>query len=479
MPIVCLQCDDAPTATVVGEPCPRCGAALVDVKLDDDLIGTVIDGRFEVTGLLGRGGMGSVYRAIQRSIGRAVAVKLMDQRVHDAAAAKRFFREAKLASQLAHPNTVMVIDFGQNTDGRLYLVMELVAGRTLHDALAADGAFAPTRLVRVGTQLCDALEAAHALGIIHRDLKPENVVLGDRDQVKVLDFGLARAIDDPTMRATATGVYAGTPRYMSPEIATGAEPSPSQDIYALGVILAELATNRTLFSAPTIEALFTKKLFPGDELDGIEPALRAVIELMVSPSPAQRPTAAEVRAQLGGLSLWPQVEPQVEPQARLGSIGLDVTETGPVQAPPSAAFRAPEVGATFELEPEWQRDKANPTGHVNAGQPRRSSTGRSLALAFGVLAVVGGAGVWWWRSHRAPAPVAAEVMPATPNTVKIHITATPAVDVTVDGKRAGKTPFTIDHVRTTRPLVIGTSDRRAAIVEVIPDRDRDVDVSPR
>ncbi len=463
MPIVCLQCDETPPGVVAGAPCPACGAAVVDVKRDDDLIGTVIDGRFEITGLLGRGGMGAVYRAVQRSIGREVALKLMEQRTQDTAAAKRFFREAKLASKLAHPNTVAVIEFGQDHDGSFYLVMELVAGRTLHETLAADGAFAMPRIVRIGTQLCDALEAAHALGIVHRDLKPDNIIIGERDRVTVLDFGLALMVDDPGMRATAAGVYAGTPRYMAPEIAIGAEPTASQDIYALGVILAELATNRQLFSAPTIESLFVMKQTPDGELGGLPIELRALVERMVSPDVADRPTAAEVRARLT------KTPPAFE---------LDRTASAPVIAPPpppSAAFRPPEiVGAGLELEAGWKRDKQNPPGHINQGQPKKSS-GALTGVVILLLVAGGGVGVWWWQTHKAKPPPVAEVLPPAKNTVAIHIIASPPIEVTLDGKRAGKTPFTIDHARTTQPIVIGNGTR---FVEVVPDRDREVDVSP-
>ena len=300
--VVCPSCDsEPPSDAAAGAACKACGTPLVSMRDADDLVGTIVDGRFEILATLGKGGMGVVYRAKQRSIGREVALKLIDRRFDDdVVAVKRFLREAKLASQLAHPNTVGVIEFGQSEDGRLYLAMELVRGKTLH-AIVKDGALPLARVIRIGVQLCDALEAAHALGIVHRDLKLENVILldgpPDRDLVKVLDFGLARSLVDVDSRATASGLVSGTPRYLAPEVAlSGAEVAPDQDMYALGVLLGELATGGQLWEAPTIEALFTLKMHGTPKLDAMDPSLRALVEKLLDPEPATRPTAPQTRA---------------------------------------------------------------------------------------------------------------------------------------------------------------------------------------
>ncbi len=132
------------------------------MRRKDDLIGHIVDDRFEVVAAIGAGGMGRVYRATQRSIGREVALKVIDRAAeHDVATVKRFFREAQLASQLSHPNTVSIIEFGQHGDGRLYLAMELVRGQTLHE-LVKSGPLPPARVARIGVQLCDALEVCWA-----------------------------------------------------------------------------------------------------------------------------------------------------------------------------------------------------------------------------------------------------------------------------------------------------------------------------
>jgi len=233
--------------------------------LPDELIGQVIDGRFEIRAKLGQGGMGAVYRAHQKSVDREVAIKLIHRAFSsDPMAAHRFEREARLASKLSQPNTVSVLDFGTTPDGRLFLAMELIRGRTLHKILVANGPFSIEKVVRVGTQICDALEAAHGLGIVHRDLKLENVIVLDeppgRDLVKVLDFGLAKYEGD--VRGTAAGIAVGTPRYMAPETSTTGVAVAASDLYAVGVIIAELACGHSPWQGNSVGELLSYKLAP-------------------------------------------------------------------------------------------------------------------------------------------------------------------------------------------------------------------------
>ncbi len=307
---MCSSCDATPGSdAVAGGACRECGERLIRVDTGDDLVGTTIDGRFEVLAPLGHGGMGVVYRAKQLSIGREVALKVLDRRIEkDVDAVKRFFREAKLSSKLAHPNTVPIIDFGQNADGRLYLAMELIKGHTLFDEINKHGALSIPRLVDIGVQLCDALEAAHELTIVHRDLKLENTMLeaasaGKRDHVRILDFGLARSLADPSTAMTATGLVSGTPRYMAPEVAIDtAPPAPSQDMYSLGVMLAELSIGRALWNAPTLEKLFMDKLEPEQALTGVPELVRPLVASLIAKDPAARPDAARTRAALRELA---------------------------------------------------------------------------------------------------------------------------------------------------------------------------------
>jgi len=210
-----------------GERCPTDNTRLVRIsRRGDQMIGRELDGRYTVIELIGQGAMGSVYRGTQHSVGREVAIKAVNASLmNESTLIKRFLREAKLASRLVHPNAVAALDFGQTDDGMFYLVMELVSGRTLDKLLAAERALTPPRVVRIGAQICDALEGAHALEIVHRDLKPANVMImaTGRDLVKVLDFGLAKslALDASTATMTNAGALIGTPAYMPPELVTG------------------------------------------------------------------------------------------------------------------------------------------------------------------------------------------------------------------------------------------------------------------
>ena len=281
--------------------CPTDGTRLVRIADVDPLIGRTIDGRFVVRERLGQGGMGVVYRAWQASIGRDVAVKVIRPRPgHDGASAKRFLREAKLASQLSQPSTVSVFDFGQTDDGTLYLVMELVRGRTLADELRALGRLPPARAVRIGVQLCDALEAAHRLGIIHRDLKPANVMILDdppgRDLVKVLDFGLAKAIDTDESTVTQSGRLVGTPSHLSPEVALGAGATASSDLYAVGVLLFEMLDGRLPFESDSVNLMVAMHAYQAAPALGphVPRGLARAVARTLSKEPAARPASASV-----------------------------------------------------------------------------------------------------------------------------------------------------------------------------------------
>lgn len=289
--------------------CATCGSKLVEIRAEvDTLVGTVVDGRFEIRAKLGQGGMGTVYRAWQKSVGREIAVKLMDRSFsRDAMAVRRFLREARLASQLSQPNTVSVFDFGQVEDGRLFIAMELIRGRTLHELVQSHGAFSIERTVRIGVQICDALEAAHTIGIVHRDLKLENVIVLDhppgRDLLKVLDFGLAKNFHEPGSRATESGIVVGTPRYMAPEASTTGVTGPASDMYGLGVILGELATGLPLWQGETLPELISQKLSPKPIIARIPAPLRGVLEMLLDPHPERRPTAEQARVLLSGVTV--------------------------------------------------------------------------------------------------------------------------------------------------------------------------------
>ncbi|HXD33810.1 MAG TPA: serine/threonine-protein kinase [Pyrinomonadaceae bacterium] len=227
----------------------------------DPLLGRTLDEKYLLEEKLGIGGMGTVYRARHLLIDRAVAVKVLNQRfVEDEAAKARFRREAKAAGRLQHTNAVGVTDFGETSDGYVYLVMELLEGKTLQSLLARNGPLDLAHAVSIVLQVSSAVAAAHEAGVIHRDLKPANIFIVHRSDVpsvvKVLDFGIAKLAadsvdDEDRMTLTQVGVMIGTPRYMSPEQCNGDPLTPAADVYSLGVILYEMLTGTVPFSGMT------------------------------------------------------------------------------------------------------------------------------------------------------------------------------------------------------------------------------------
>src|SRR5215213_7246929 len=256
--------------------CPEDGAALqadatvaIEGPADDPLVGMTLDEKYRLDSRIGAGGMGTVYRATHLLIDRPVAVKVLNPRyVEDEAAQTRFRREARAAGRLQHANAVTVTDFGSTQDGLVYIVMELLEGKTLREVLAHDAPLDVARAVSVMLQISAAVEAAHHAGIIHRDLKPANIFIVQRKDappfIKVLDFGIAKLAaealedDDDPQTLTQVGAMIGTPRYMSPEQCEGAHLTPAADVYSLGIILYEMLTGTTPFNGTTPIAIAIK-----------------------------------------------------------------------------------------------------------------------------------------------------------------------------------------------------------------------------
>lgn len=228
---------------------------LVDARPTDDLIGRVIDGKYVIEALIGAGGMGKVYRGRNTRTDSPVAIKtLLPDLLVDDTLTKRFEVEAKAASNLRHPNTIRIFDFGRDGDV-LFMVMELLDGQSLEQLLNRERPLPPARVLHVVREVCKSLEEAHRTGLIHRDIKPDNIFLnrvGDSDDhVKVLDFGVAKLKNKQYGEATLTqaGMIFGTPRYMSPEQARAFELDGRSDIYALGIIMYEALTGVPPFVA--------------------------------------------------------------------------------------------------------------------------------------------------------------------------------------------------------------------------------------
>jgi len=211
----------------------------------DRLVGRLVDGRYDVRERVARGGMATVYRALDTRLGRVVALKVMHRHLaDDEAFASRFVREARAVARLNNPGVVAVFDQGED-DGSVYLAMELVPGRTLRDVVRDEAPLPALRAVGLVERVAGALAAAHSAGIVHRDVKPENVLLGDDGAVKVADFGLARALQSGAGHSTATatgGLLIGTVAYLAPELVVGEGADPRSDVYACGIVLYELLT---------------------------------------------------------------------------------------------------------------------------------------------------------------------------------------------------------------------------------------------
>jgi serine/threonine-protein kinase len=211
--------------------------------------GDVIAGKYRLEELIGQGGFGVVFRAVQLNLERQVAIKMMlPQALARGDGLARFLREADLARKLEHPNTVRLYDCGEAEGGVPYIALELLRGRPVDVAIRDDGPFEVGRAARIGVQALKSLMEAHALGIVHRDIKPSNLFLcefsGERDYVKLLDFGIAKVEGSA---ATLGGTMLGTPAYMSPEQVSGERVTPASDLYALGLVLAELIAGRAVF----------------------------------------------------------------------------------------------------------------------------------------------------------------------------------------------------------------------------------------
>ena len=268
------------------------------LRYQDPLIGQVLDGRYRIEKLLGEGGMGIVYKGVHTTLGKPLAIKVLRPEVSkNEEILMRFRQEAQSASQIGNPHIIDISDFGTLPDGSTYFVMEFLTGKSLTAALA-DGQFTLHRTCNVVKQLAGALGAAHDVGIVHRDLKPDNVQLiergGQKDFVKVLDFGIAK-VGGSTSKLTQAGQVFGTPHYMSPEQCAGTNVDHRTDIYAVGVMLYEMACGKVPFDADNLMGILTKHLYENPiaprELAppvNVPPTLEAIILKCLQKKPDQR-----------------------------------------------------------------------------------------------------------------------------------------------------------------------------------------------
>jgi serine/threonine-protein kinase len=300
------------------------------------LLGSVVDGRYEVLSVLGEGGMGTVYEVKHRALGKRFALKaLRKDLTADGEIAARFIQEARTAAAVSHPGLVEITDFGRLESGQVYFVMELLEGHSLAALLRTGGPLPAARALDIVRQLVHALKAAHDASIVHRDLKPDNIHVGrgdaERDLVKIVDFGLAKVIG--SSKLTRSGMVFGTPHYMSPEQAAGEVVDHRADIYALGVVMYEMFTGKVPFEADSYMGVLTKHMY-------MAPALPSE----VSPELKELGTLEHVILRCL----------QKRPNARydnLEALLTDLDRRVPIPGRPARAFDAPVLADRLELPP--------------------------------------------------------------------------------------------------------------------------------
>jgi serine/threonine protein kinase len=249
----------------------------------------LLAGRYVLERVLGRGGMAMVYAARDRRLDRQVAVKVVPVAVTEPVGRARFVREARSAAGLSHPNAVAVFDAGE-ADGYLFIVMELVEGRSLANVLAEAEPLEPSRATAIAVSVLSALAQAHAAGIVHRDVKPSNIMVSYGGVVKLLDFGIARRLDDLAGEVTADGEIVGTPAYLAPEQIVGRPTSPATDVYAVGVVLFEMLAGVAPFNgdSPVATAL-AHATAPVPDVRSLRPDVPAWLAMAIGKAMAKVP----------------------------------------------------------------------------------------------------------------------------------------------------------------------------------------------
>jgi serine/threonine-protein kinase len=413
--------------------CPACGKATAPTEsgsswpnaqgAQPDMIGRTIAGRYRIVAKLGEGGMGAVYRGEQTSLKRAVAIKLLKPELStNQMILRRFNAEAEAVAKLSHPNTVIVYDFGQDTDGSLFIAMEYIEGKSLRSAIGREGPFSPARAIAIALQVAASLSDAHSHSIVHRDLKPDNVMLQERgrqkDIVRVLDFGIAKLRDEnrATQQAmTQAGDMLGTPQYMAPEQIRGEAIDGRTDVYALGCMIYEMVTARLPYEAPTIMAMLSKHLLEQvvpptqrrPDLNLPKSIDQLVLAAMAKDPKDRPPTMDQFSEMLAGLlQQLPQDPNRSSGLSPIVNVQNVVTPVAPSmhQAPAAAApafTPAPPAFTPAPIPPTL------PVAQQYSPPPKKSSKAPLFAI-IGAL-VAGGTGVGVWavmKSEDKPTPEA-------------------------------------------------------------------------
>lgn len=363
--------------------------------------GRVVAGRYRLGRRIGSGAMGVVWQAHDELLYRTVAVKQLllqpgQSEAESEEARRRAMREGRIAARLQHPNAVAVFDVVDEGDGMPWLVMEYVPSVSLSQLLEEQGTLAPQEAARIGMHVASALAAAHAAGIVHRDVKPGNVLLGDDGIVKITDFGISRAQGDSTV--TATGMLAGTPAYLAPEIAKGHDPTPSSDVFSLGATLYAAVEGIPPFGLSDNPLALLHKVASGqiDPPRQAGPLTQPLLSLL-SPEPTERVSMVRCRDTLGAVASG-QAAPPMPMPAHMPTVAAPqrpapmATRMEP-QRPPGGPSRSTSTTAMPPVRP-------NPPQRSGGGGPNRGAmigivAAVVVAVIIGVIVVSN-----QWTSNR-------------------------------------------------------------------------------
>ena len=441
--------------------CQRDGTPLRASDPTADLVGQVIAERYHIKKKLGEGGMGQVYLAEHVKMGRRCAVKIMSAALlNDPEAVSRFNREAANASRISHANVCAIYDFGETSDGLIYLAMEFVEGRSLTDLLRETGPLPLPRAGGILAQAADALQAAHDLGIVHRDLKPDNIMVTTargRDVVKVVDFGIAKATgtDSRSQKVTRTGLVVGTPEYMSPEQLTGDPLDARSDIYSLGLVFYRMLTGVLPFKSESAQETMIKRLTDdplplAEALPGgrFPPRLQQIMNRALARSAADRyATAAELGRNVAALaaaaSSAVDTEGDTQAMARLSG----ATEAIPATRVDSAAQAARRAAQEEPPTPTAQRAVRAPVVKSRSRVvPIAGAVVVLLAIAGGAWAIKGGA---LSGNKKSPEPRGGQAVPES--TQMSHDTAAAPEGTPAARNPASVSPTAGDSSRGAKP----------------------------
>ena len=416
MPKTCTSCGTTYPDTMVF--CPTDGTSLRSDEAEGDLVGTVIADRYLVSKLLGEGGMGKVYLASHVRLPQKAAIKVLHHdMVKDAGAVARFNREAANAARIEHDRVARVFDFGETSDGLVYLAMEFVPGRTLRELLNDTPRLPAVRAANIVYQVAEGLDAAHRLSIVHRDLKPDNILVvtdeSGGDRCKVVDFGIAKVTNSTETQLTQAGMLVGTPEFMSPEQVLGEQLDGRSDVYALALVAYEMFTGALPFEGNTPERKLTARLIQDPRpLAVVAPdvewpaALQQAFDHALEREPDARTASALdfADAVVSAIEGWSGV-PVLRSRTPLSTTAITMAGSGstaamgrPTPSSNSAAPGATVAGASASAKTAAGVVTGGAVGSasVSSGTPARSAPSgtrppvAAIALVVVLVAAVGG-----------------------------------------------------------------------------------------